>query len=180
MAIKAISQFDAATPTSNDKILFEQNGEGKSAALADLPVSTKTQDALGTKVNTSNVLTLEQIQASTNLKGKLAGADSIKTLVNNRIFKILCFWEDSSSKDYVVFKNVPIGYRECGIAIGNANGNPFFRYFTLFLNGEASQNGIDSGTISTADNGDGTANVTISPVDPWGRYNLVVFYGYGY
>ena len=51
MAIKAISQFDAATPASNDKILFEQNGEGKSTTLADLPVSTKTQAALNTKVN---------------------------------------------------------------------------------------------------------------------------------
>ena len=36
MAIKAISQFDAATPTSNDKILFEQNGEGKSATFGDV------------------------------------------------------------------------------------------------------------------------------------------------
>ena len=51
MAIKAISQFDAATPTSNDKILFEQNGEGKSTALADLPISTKAQAALNTKIN---------------------------------------------------------------------------------------------------------------------------------
>ena len=51
MAIKAISQFDAATPTSNDKILFEQNGEGKSTALADLPISTKAQAALNTKVS---------------------------------------------------------------------------------------------------------------------------------
>lgn len=51
MAIKTISQFDAATPTSNDKILFEQNGEGKSTALADLPISTKAQAALNTKVS---------------------------------------------------------------------------------------------------------------------------------
>ena len=35
MAIKAISQFDAATPTSNDKILFEQNGEGKSCSIGE-------------------------------------------------------------------------------------------------------------------------------------------------
>ena len=51
MAIKAISQFDAATPTSNDKILFEQNGEGKSTALADLPIPTKVQAALNTKIS---------------------------------------------------------------------------------------------------------------------------------
>ena len=35
MAIKAISQFDAAMPTSNDKILFEQNGEGKSCSIGE-------------------------------------------------------------------------------------------------------------------------------------------------
>ena len=35
MAIKTISQFDAATPTSNDKILFEQNGEGKSCSIGE-------------------------------------------------------------------------------------------------------------------------------------------------
>lgn len=78
MAIKAISQFDAATPASNDKILFEQNGEGKSATLADLPVSTKTQTALDTKVNTANVLSLEEIMATTDLTGKVASAGSVK------------------------------------------------------------------------------------------------------
>ena len=96
MAIKTISQFDAATPASNDKILFEQNGEGKSATLADLPVSTKTQatiqsalssqlDVLNTKVNTADVLTLEEIMATTDLTGKIAGADSIKALQHKGI-----------------------------------------------------------------------------------------------
>ena len=80
MAIKAISQFDAATPTSNDKILFEQNGEGKSTALSDLPVSRKTQDALNTKVNTANVLTYEEIMATTDLTGKVASANAIKKI----------------------------------------------------------------------------------------------------
>lgn len=80
MAIKAISQFDAATPTSNDKILFEQNGEGKSTTLASLPISTKAQAALDAKVNTANVLTLEEIQATTNLTGKVASASSVKDL----------------------------------------------------------------------------------------------------
>lgn len=40
MAIKTISQFDAATPTSNDKILFEQNGEGKSSSIQNLILNT--------------------------------------------------------------------------------------------------------------------------------------------
>ena len=36
MAIKTISQFAAATPAANDKILFEQNGEGKSTTIGSL------------------------------------------------------------------------------------------------------------------------------------------------
>lgn len=82
MAIKTISQFDAATPASNDKILFEQNGEGKSATLADLPVSTKTQAALNTKVNTADVLTIDQIMTSSDLSGKVASASAVKTKIS--------------------------------------------------------------------------------------------------
>ena len=78
MAIKAISQFDAATPTSNDKILFEQNGEGKSATLAELPIPTKTQTALDAKVNKTDSLTYEEIMASTDLAGKIASAGALK------------------------------------------------------------------------------------------------------
>lgn len=92
MAIKAISQFDAATPTSNDKILFEQNGEGKSAILEDLPISIKTQTALNTKLDTANVLTLEEIQATTDLTGKVASAKALKdvnTYLNRGINRVL-------------------------------------------------------------------------------------------
>ena len=70
MAIKAISQFDAAIPTSNDKILFEQNGEGKSCNIGDA-------------VNTCS-LTYEEIMATTtNLSGKIASASVLKTLSDN-------------------------------------------------------------------------------------------------
>lgn len=48
---KKISDFPSGAPTSNDKILFEQNGEGKSTTLADLPISTKAQAALNTKIS---------------------------------------------------------------------------------------------------------------------------------
>ena len=178
MAIKAISQFDAATPASNDKILFEQNGEGKSTTLADLPVSTKTQAALNTKVNTADVLTLEEIQATTALTGKVAGADSIKNLSNNKIFYIKKIFAESEDKTSVTFKNVPIAYRVCAIVLGNANGYPFFRYCALFVNGgaDSSEQGVNEGSISSTNNGDGTANITISPVNQWGYYHLIVFY----
>ena len=107
MAIKTISQFDAATPTSNDKILFEQNGEGKSTTLADLPVSTKTQTALNTKVNTANVLTLEEIQATTDLTGKVADAKSTREInsylknVSRKVFRGSSSGTTATFSDYV-------------------------------------------------------------------------------
>ena len=39
---------------------------------------------LGKKVNTANVLTLEEIQATTDLTGKVASASSAKELNNNK------------------------------------------------------------------------------------------------
>lgn len=66
MAIKTISQFDAAVPTDNDYILFEQNGEGKSTTISDA-------------VNTC-ALSYEEIMASADLSGKVASAEALKTL----------------------------------------------------------------------------------------------------
>lgn len=73
MAIKTISQFEAAAPTSNDKILFEQNGEGKSATIGDA-------------VNTCS-LTYEEIMASTDLLGKVSSASALKHLKPTTIEK---------------------------------------------------------------------------------------------
>lgn len=80
--VNKISDFPNVTPTASDKILVENGGTGKSATLANLPISTKTQTALNEKVNTANVLTLEEIQATTDLTGKVASASSLKTTYN--------------------------------------------------------------------------------------------------
>lgn len=40
MTIKKISEFVAGTPTSEDKILFEQNGKRKSATISDVGRAT--------------------------------------------------------------------------------------------------------------------------------------------
>lgn len=82
MAIKTISQFDAATPTSNDKILFEQNGEGRSTTI-------------GNAVNTCS-LTLEEIQASTNLTGKVASAEAI----SKRLVVVTPYYRTFSANEY--------------------------------------------------------------------------------
>ena len=67
MAIKTISQFPPGTPTDNDYILFEQNGEGKSATIGDA-------------VNTCT-LTYEEIMATNpvpDLTNKVASASAVK------------------------------------------------------------------------------------------------------
>ena len=72
MAIKTISQFPPGTPTDNDYILFEQNGEGKSATIGDA-VNTYT-------------LTYEEIMATNpvpDLTNKVASASVLKTLSDN-------------------------------------------------------------------------------------------------
>ncbi len=60
MAIKTISQFSSGTPTNDDYILFEQNGEGRSTKFSDFNLS------------------YEEIMASTDLSGKVASASALK------------------------------------------------------------------------------------------------------
>ena len=112
MAIKTISQFDAATPASNDKILFEQNGEGKSATLAELPIPTKVQSKLDTKINYTDSLPYEEIMASTDLSGKVASASALKNIISRGLYH-----EDGKSLSVVI-------NRPCLIVIrGDGNDN---------------------------------------------------------
>ena len=46
MAINKISEFPKVTPSAEDKILIEKNGEGGSATLASLPISTAVETRL--------------------------------------------------------------------------------------------------------------------------------------
>ena len=63
--VNKISDFPNVTPTASDKLLVENGGTGKSTTIVNA-------------VNTCS-LTLEQIQASTNLTGKIADASALKT-----------------------------------------------------------------------------------------------------
>ena len=76
--VNKISDFPSVTPASSDKILIEQGGEGKSATLANLPVSTAVQGGLDTKINKTDALTYEEIMATTDLSGKVASASAVK------------------------------------------------------------------------------------------------------
>ena len=62
--VNKISDFPSSTPTSSDKILIEQGGEGKSSTIANA-------------VNTCS-LTYEQIMAFADLTNKVASASALK------------------------------------------------------------------------------------------------------
>lgn len=88
MAIKTISQFDAAAPTDNDYILFEQNGEGKHATIGDVVSACS--------------LSYEEIMASTDLSGKVASASVIKTLDANKLSVIYKYHEWLTTHKFTV------------------------------------------------------------------------------
>lgn len=92
MAIKKISEFTSATPTASDMILFEQSGAGK---------STKISNA----VNTCS-LTLEEIQATTDLTGKIASASALKDFVKHKTVSVTTNQNGSAlidmSPDYII------------------------------------------------------------------------------
>ena len=60
------------------------------------PSENLVKSALDTKVNTADVLTLEQIQATTDLTGKVASASSVKSLDVHKME----FYVPSSDTDY--------------------------------------------------------------------------------
>lgn len=71
MAIKKISEFVSATPTSEDKILFEHNGAGKSATISDVRSAmgfpnVKNEIYLGdlNQVTTSGFYRIQENQAN--------------------------------------------------------------------------------------------------------------------
>ena len=87
MAIKTISQFPSGIPTNNDYILFEQNGEGKSAKFSDFSLS------------------YEEIMASKDLSGKVASASAVKDLK----IKSMLFESAEADSNGVVVTNLPRG-----------------------------------------------------------------------
>ena len=94
--VKMISDFPSVTPTASDKLLIENGGTGKSATLADLPISEKTQKAIDVKVNKTDSLTLEEIMATTDLTNKVASASSAKEINQNT----MPFYQMKSENDF--------------------------------------------------------------------------------
>ena len=118
--VKKISDFPSVTPTASDKLLVENGGTGKSTTIVNA-------------VNTCS-LTLEEIQATTDLTGKIASASGMKELSTNvtHIENAFRMGQTEASNDfsfipknigtgvYIVFSE--IGIRLLGILHINANG----------------------------------------------------------
>ncbi len=51
MAINKISEFSKVTPSADDKILIEKNGEGGHINLSEMPVSTSVNTRITGEVN---------------------------------------------------------------------------------------------------------------------------------
>ena len=63
MAINKISEFPKVTPSADDKILIEKNGEGGHINLSEMPVSTPVNAKIASEVDTLN-LRIDNIMAS--------------------------------------------------------------------------------------------------------------------
>ena len=63
MAINKISEFPKVTPSAEDKILIEKNGEGGHINLSEMPVSTPVNTKITSEVDTLN-LRIDNIMAS--------------------------------------------------------------------------------------------------------------------
>ena len=131
--VNKISDFPNVTPASSDKILIEQGGEGKSATLADLPISTKVQNGLDTKINYTDSLTYEEIMATTDLTNKVSSASAMK-YIGGALSKQLRYVGDLVSienvKAWVVENkpNVPWVAYTSDFLLATVIGTPFNDY----------------------------------------------------
>ena len=129
--VKKISGFPSVTPASSDKILIEQGGEGKSATLANLPISTKTQNSLDTKINKTDALSYKEIMASTDLTNKVASAEALK-----EIAKLDLLWTNASHTSAFDSQTIPLDvskYKYFLISVKNNINSNEERYINVVL-----------------------------------------------
>lgn len=97
---------------------------------AHYPSEKLVKDALDTKVNTANVLTYEEIEASTDLSGKVASASSIKTIKLRSIYMESTLPQDGKFLlTPLDLKKIPVCFR-----CTNRNGWGFVFSINMLLN----------------------------------------------
>lgn len=117
----------------------------------------------------------DTVSVSSEVKGISAEINANK----EKAEKIKYYCSESKNTNIALFSNVEIGMRLPALFIGNANGTPVFDYCALFKLGgydECAITGTSGFSISSSDNSDGTADISISGVPNWGYYRLIVFY----
>lgn len=167
-----VKSINGKTPDGSGAVTLTPGDLG--AATAEEVSSLK-----GDKANKADVLSLEEIQASTDLSGKIASASAIKTAIDNinsNLGRIRVFFSNThNGSDSVTFGPVRIsGTRRAGLLIGNANSNTFFDYITVTTvntNEWKCANHLITGVFTD----DYTFTITIEGVSAWGNYWLLMF-----
>ena len=83
MAINKISEFPKVTPSADDKILIEKDGEGGHMNLSEMPVSTPVNTKISSEVNSliSRIDNIIAVSGSTTENSELQdirkGADDV-------------------------------------------------------------------------------------------------------
>ena len=110
------------------------------------PSEKLVKDALDTKVNTANVLTLEEIKASTDLSGKVASASALKATHNKIIFYQFSLPSDIS--------DTPLGDNKVILQSPYASNSVFYLQFIALVYGQyRNLNGVFE-QIAALDNGE--------------------------
>ena len=99
----------------------------ESVTALNASTDTKINQLKNDKANKSDVLTLEEIQASTDLSGKIASASSLKN-ISNRIGQLKVIKHDANNDSVVTLENVRVPRQY--IAIG---GHPYFGDGSIYI-----------------------------------------------
>ncbi len=123
--VNKISDFPSITPTASDKILVENGGTGKSATIVNA-------------VNTCS-LTLEEIQASTDLTGKIVSASALKDYIiyeEYEVSEVISAGTIGTRALQVVKDNRKSGYKIIGLMITSIGNSGKFFPMVFLYNGE--------------------------------------------
>ena len=123
--VKKISDFPNVTPTANDKLLVENGGTGKSTTIVNA-------------VNTCS-LTLEEIQASTDLTGKIVSASALKDYIiyeEHTVSASITAGTIGTRALQLSFDNRKSGYKIIGLMITSIGSSVKFFPIVFLYNGE--------------------------------------------
>lgn len=160
--IKKIGELNEAI--YNDNLLFlveDQDGKGKKLKGANFREELKSD-----LVAKSDVLSLEEIQASTDTTNKVASADSVKQLDNNKLNK---FRIGNSNGVFATIGNIGGNAKDITIQLTDVeqtvfifgNGNSTSNYMTMLIGGSSLEYSFGKDNLVSKSRNDKTIIVTL-------------------